>query len=65
MTDSPILLGNDHGGYDLKCVILEYLIQQHISVHDMGSGWSAIVRYPYYAARVAEPISRGRRRGGF
>ncbi len=59
MAKRPILIGNDHGGYDLKCVIIEHLARRRIPVHSVGSDSHEVVRYPYYAARVASAISRG------
>lgn len=59
MLDSPLLIGNDHGGYDLKLAIIEHLAEQNIHFRDVGSHSGEIVRYPYYAAQVAGAISRG------
>ncbi len=59
MPNCPVLLGNDHGGYELKCAVIEHLAQQDMPVRNVGTDSTAIVRYPYYAAQVAGPISRG------
>jgi ribose 5-phosphate isomerase B len=59
MSNLPIWIGNDHGGYELKLEIVKSLEQRGIAVHNAGSDSSEIVRYPYYAARVAEAILRG------
>ena len=59
MSDKPILIGNDHGGYELKCAIVAHLTQLNIPVGNVGTDSPAVVRYPYYAARVAGAISRG------
>ena len=59
MKDQTIWIGNDHGGYDLKLQIIEYLTQKEIPVHNVGSNSPEIVRYPYFAAKVAAAISRG------
>jgi len=64
MSDSPILIGNDHGGYELKCAVIEYLAQRQIPVCNVGSDSVEIVRYPYYAARVAGAISCGKAQRG-
>ena len=56
---TPIWIGNDHGGYQLKLEIVQALGNKGIPVHDVGSDSGEIVRYPYYAARVASAISRG------
>ncbi|MHB8655899.1 MAG: ribose 5-phosphate isomerase B [Terriglobia bacterium] len=54
----------DHGGYDLKLQVIEYLQNHSIPVHDAGCNSTEIVRYPYYAAQVAEAITRGDARRG-
>jgi len=59
-----IWIGNDHGGYDLKQQVVEHLKKKGIAVHDVGTGSTEIVRYPYYAARVAGAVSEGRARRG-
>lgn len=59
MEKQVILIGNDHGGYELKLQILEYLKNRGIPFKDMGSGSTDIVRYPYYAAKVAGAVSSG------
>ena len=59
MSNEAIWIGNDHGGYELKLGIVEYLAKKSLAVHDAGSDSTGIVRYPYYAARVCEAIVRG------
>lgn len=63
MTDSTakerVWIGCDHGGYELKLQVLECLRNKSIAVHDAGCHSADIVRYPYYAAQVAEAILRG------
>jgi ribose 5-phosphate isomerase B len=59
MKDQTIWIGNDHGGYDLKLQIIEYLAKKEIPVHNVGSDSTEIVRYPYLAAKVAGAVSRG------
>lgn len=56
---TDIWIGNDHGGFELKLPIIEHLAQRGISVHDIGSASTEIVRYPFFAAQVAEAIVRG------
>jgi ribose 5-phosphate isomerase B len=53
------MIGNDHGGYRLKTIIAEVLRSQGIEVEDIGSDSEEIVRYPYYASRVAEAVVSG------
>ncbi len=52
-------IGNDHGGYELKLEIIDHLKKRGIPVHDVGCDSTEIVRYPYFAAKVAGAISRG------
>lgn len=54
-----IWIGNDHGGYQLKQHILEYLESKNIGAHDAGSSSEVIVRYPHYAAQICEAILSG------
>ena len=64
MTNSPIWIGNDHGGYELKLQIIEHLEKQSIPIHNVGSDSTEIVRYPHYAAKVAGAVSRGEAKRG-
>ena len=59
MDRKTIWIGNDHGGYELKLQIIEYLKARGISYHNVGSDSTDIVRYPYYAAEVAGAVSKG------
>lgn len=59
MGKKPIWVGNDHGGYELKLQVIEYLEGKGIPYNDIGTDSTQIVRYPYYAAKVAGAISRG------
>jgi ribose 5-phosphate isomerase B len=59
MSSDTIWIGNDHGGYGLKGELLKWLAERNIPFHDVGSNSAEIVRYPYYAARVAEAVLRG------
>ena len=59
MSSDTIWIGNDHGGYELKAELLKWLAEREIPCHDVGCHSTEIVRYPYYAARVAEAVLRG------
>ncbi len=54
-----IIIGNDHGGYDLKVKLLDYLSQRGIEITNIGSNSTEIVRYPYYAMKVAKAVGAG------
>ena len=58
-----ILIGNDHGGYRLKKYLLAYLEENGYDVTDVGCHSEEIVRYPYFAARVAREVAEGECRG--
>lgn len=57
--DHKIIIGCDHGGWRIKEIIKEHLAQLGYEVLDVGTDSEEIVRYPYYAARVAAAVSRG------
>jgi ribose 5-phosphate isomerase B len=53
------MIGNDHGGYRLKLVVVKHLVARGIEVEDIGTDSEEIVRYPYYAAQVARAVGTG------
>jgi len=53
-----LLIASDHGGLELKQILVEYLKQQGVEVKDLGVHAEDSVDYPDYAALVAEPISK-------
>jgi ribose 5-phosphate isomerase B len=58
--DRPVIwIGNDHGGYELKVKFVTWLKERGYEVVDVGSSSGEIVRYPYYAAKVARAVQRG------
>jgi len=59
-----IYIANDHGGYEAKIMLVQYLKSKNIAVEDMGSHDTEIVRYPYYAAKVAHEVLRNHGSGG-
>lgn len=64
MAKETILIGNDHGGYQLKLALIPYLKERGYEVVDVGSHSTDIVRYPYFAAKVAGAVSTGRTKRG-
>lgn len=56
MEKPQLFIGNDHGGYTLKVELVRYLTQKGYTVNDVGCDSEAIVRYPYYAARVTKAV---------
>jgi ribose 5-phosphate isomerase B len=57
--NDEVMIGNDHGGYEMKLQLLEHLKGRNIPCSDAGCDSSEIVRYPYFAAKVAGAVSRG------
>jgi RpiB/LacA/LacB family sugar-phosphate isomerase len=54
-----ISIANDHGGYILKKKLMNYLQTKQHKIINEGSDTTEIVRYPYYAAKVARAVSSG------
>src|SRR5690554_2499996 len=49
-------IGSDHGGYELKEGIKEYLVGEGIQVVDFGTDSLESVDYPDFARKVAEAV---------
>ncbi|MCX4273226.1 MAG: ribose 5-phosphate isomerase B [Acetatifactor sp.] len=54
-----IAIGNDHGGYDLKQLVIQYLEEKQIPYQDMGCDSRASVDYPVYGKAVAQAVADG------
>ena len=54
-----IAIGCDHGGYDLKVKVIEYLKEKKIDFKDMGCDSKASVDYPVYGHAVAKAVADG------
>ncbi len=54
-----IILGSDHGGYELKEQIKEYLAKRAVALEDAGIFAEESVDYPDYAKAVAEKVQTG------
>jgi len=59
-----IWIGNDHGGYEMKLQLVEYLSGKGYSVNNVGSDSTEIVRYPNIASKVAIAVSQGKAERG-
>lgn len=55
-----IYIGSDHGGFALKSILVKKLEDMGITCVDVGTDSTDIVRYPYYAARVAGAVAGGK-----
>lgn len=54
-----IAIACDHGGYELKQEILEYLKKQEVEYTDFGCLSKEAVDYPVYAKKVGAAIVEG------
>jgi ribose 5-phosphate isomerase B len=54
-----MLIASDHGGFELKQVIVAHLTAQGVDITDLGVDGITSVDYPDYAALVAGPVSTG------
>ncbi|MDE5747355.1 MAG: ribose 5-phosphate isomerase B [Acetatifactor sp.] len=54
-----IAIGSDHGGYDLKQRVIQYLEEKQLPYQDMGCDSKASVDYPVYGKAVAQAVSEG------
>ncbi|GFI24348.1 ribose-5-phosphate isomerase B [Lachnospiraceae bacterium] len=54
-----IAIGCDHGGYDLKQKVLEYLVQNQIEYKDFGCYSKDSCDYPMFGQAVAKAVATG------
>jgi len=55
-----IAIGSDHGGYELKARILEFLKEQKYDIKDMGTHSKESCDYPMIGFEVAKEVSTGK-----
>ena len=55
-----IVIGSDHGGYELKKGIIEFLKQDKYAVEDMGTHSKDACDYPIIGFEVAKAVSGGK-----
>lgn len=60
MSAATIAFASDHGGYDLKQLLLEDLRAKGFDVLDLGTNGPVSVDYPDYAALMAKAIADGK-----
>ncbi|HAX02734.1 MAG: ribose 5-phosphate isomerase B [Tenericutes bacterium GWC2_34_14] len=51
-----VAIGSDHGGFELKEKIKNYLLEQKITVVDYGTNSSESVDYPEYGEKVGHAV---------
>lgn len=54
-----IAIGSDHGGFDMKQIIITYFEENHIEYKDMGCYDKQSCDYPIYGKAVAEAVAAG------
>ena len=54
-----IVIGSDHGGFELKEAVKALLMERGIPVEDMGTNDGNSVDYPDFGERVARKVSLG------
>jgi len=59
-----IAIGADHGGFDLKTVIVNHLQKAGYQVEDFGTSSREAVDYPVFARAVADAVAQGRADAG-
>jgi RpiB/LacA/LacB family sugar-phosphate isomerase len=59
-----IAIGADHGGFDLKALLVAHLQGAGYQVNDVGTSSREAVDYPVYAQAVADAVSQGTAEAG-
>lgn len=54
-----VAIGSDHGGFDLKELIIRHLEEQGVDVNDMGCYDKSSCDYPVYGRAVAKAVADG------
>ena len=54
-----IALGSDHGGFDLKQVVIAYLEEKGIAYKDFGCADKNSCDYPVFGRAAAEAVAKG------
>lgn len=54
-----IAIASDHAGYELKKVLVDYLVEKSHNVNDLGPYEPGSVDYPDYAHKLAELVEKG------
>jgi len=60
MSKENIVLAADHGGYDLKLILKDFLLEQGFDVLDLGCNGPQSVDYPDYAQALTDAIKENR-----
>lgn len=55
-----IAIGSDHGGYELKQRVIQYLEEKGLAYEDMGCHSKESVDYPVFGHAVAKAVAEGK-----
>lgn len=55
-----IAIGADHGGFELKAALIQWLQKSGYEVADLGTHSSTSCDYPFIGAKVAAAVAKGR-----
>lgn len=58
-TNKTIAIGSDHGGFDLKSVLITYIKELGYALLDCGTSSKEAVDYPDFAFAVADKVRQG------
>ncbi|HTP83846.1 MAG TPA: ribose 5-phosphate isomerase B [Alphaproteobacteria bacterium] len=64
MASDPIAVASDHGGFELKTLVITDLKAAGVPVLDLGTMSSDSVDYPDYADALARALAEGKARRG-
>lgn len=64
ITKGPIAIGCDHGGFEMKSVLVSFLRENGFAVNDLGCYSTDPVDYPDIAHLVAELVKNGEAKAG-
>ena len=56
---NKVVIASDHGGFELKLKIKEYLLSQNYDVLDLGTDSNKSCDYPYFAKKLCSKILSG------
>ncbi len=58
-SEDRIAIASDHGGFNIKNILAEYLVKKGHKIDDLGTYSSDSVDYPDFAHAIAERIANG------
>ena len=58
-SEGRIAIASDHGGFNIKNILAEYLVKKGHKIDDLGTYSSDSVDYPDFAHTIAERIANG------